>query len=88
MIKKFIRHMEYKKKVKLLKMVFVHKLTDFIVNKNDYISGFEKLLLTMSKSDNAEELQKLLNDYIDVVKKTKIANDVMNKKEITENLDA
>ena len=46
---------------------------------SDYVNGFQKLLLTMSKSDDATELQKLLNDYVDLVKKTKIANDVINK---------
>lgn len=81
MIKKIINHIEYRKKVKLLKMIAVNQLTNFVVNKTDYIAGFEKLLLTMAKSDDATELQKLLNDYVDLVKKTKIANDVMVNKE-------
>lgn len=80
MIKRIINHIEYRKKVKLLKMIVINQLTNFVVNKTDYIAGFEKLLLTMAKSDDATELQKLLNDYVDLVKKTKIANDVMNKK--------
>lgn len=80
MFKKIINHIEYKKKVKLLKMIAVNQLTNFVVNKTDYIAGFEKLLLTMAKSDDTE-LQKLLNDYVDLVKKTKIANDVMANKE-------
>ena len=79
MIKKIINHIEYKKKVKLLKMIAVNQLTNIIVNNADYVNGFQKLLLTMSKSDDAVELQKLLNDYVDLVKKTKIANDVINK---------
>ena len=79
MIKKIIAHIEYKKKVKLLKMIAVNQLTNIVVNKNDYITGFEKLLLTMAKSDDASELQKMLNEYVDLVKKTKIANDVFNK---------
>ena len=79
MIKKIINHIEYRKKVRLLKMIAVNQLTNFVVNKADYIAGFEKLLLTMAKSDDAGELQKLLNDYVDLVKKTKIANDVVNK---------
>lgn len=81
MIKKIIAHIEYKKKIKILKMIAVNQLTNFVVNKTDYIAGFEKLLLTMAKSDDASELQKLLNDYVDLVKKTKIANDVMANKE-------
>lgn len=81
MIKKIIAHIEYKKKVKLLKMIAVNQLTNIVVNKNDYIAGFEKLLLTMAKTDDASELQKLLNNYMDLVKKTKIANDVMANKE-------
>ena len=81
MIKKIINHIEYRKKVKLLKMIAVNQLTSFVVNKADYVAGFEKLLLTMAKSDDAAELQKLLNDYVDLVKKTKIANDVMANKE-------
>lgn len=79
MIKKIINYIEYKKKVKLLKMIAVNQLTSFVVNKTDYIAGFEKLLLTMAKSDDATELHKLLNDYMDLVKKTKIANEVVNK---------
>ena len=79
MIKKIINRIEYKKKVKLLKMIAVNQLTNIIVNNADYVNGFQKLLLTMSKSDDAVELQKLLNDYVDLVKKTKIANDVINK---------
>ena len=81
MIKKIINYIEYRKKVKLLKMIAINQLTNIVVNKTDYIAGFEKLLLTMAKSDDATELQKLLNDYMDLVKKTKIANDVMNKSE-------
>ena len=80
MIKKIINHIEYRKKVKLLKMIAVNQLTNIIVNNADYVNGFQKLLLTMAKSDDATELQKLLNDYVDLVKKTKIANDVMNGK--------
>lgn len=79
MIKKIINHIEYKKKVKLLKMIAVNQLTNIVVNNVDYVSGFQKLLLTMSKSNDATELQKLLNDYVDLVKKTKIANDVVKK---------
>ena len=80
MIKKIINYIEYKKKVKLLKMFAVNQLTNFVVNKTDYIAGFEKLLLTMSKSDDAVELQKMLNEYVDLVKMTKVANDVVNGK--------
>lgn len=79
-IKRIMNHIEYRKKVKLLKIIAVNQLTNFVVNKTDYIAGFEKLLLTMAKSNDATELQKLLNDYVDLVKKTKIANDVMNSK--------
>ena len=80
MIKKIIAHIEYRKKVKLLKMIAVNQLTNIIVNNADYVNGFQKLLLTMAKSDDAVELQKMLNEYVDLVKKTKIANDVMNGK--------
>ena len=81
MIKKIINYIGYRKKLRLLKMIAVNQLTNLVVNKTDYIAGFEKLLLTMAKSDDATELQKLLNDYVDLVKKTKIANDVMDDKE-------
>ena len=81
MIKKIINHVEYRKKVKLLKMIAVNQLTNIIVNNADYVNGFQKLLLTMAKSDDAVELQKMLNEYVDLVKKTKIANDVVNKSE-------
>lgn len=58
MIKKIKSYIEYKKKVKLLKMIAVNKLVNILVNKSDYIVGFEKLLLTMAKSDDAGELHK------------------------------
>lgn len=79
MIKKIINYIEYRKKIKILKIIAVNQLTSFVVNKTDYIAGFQKLLLTMAKSNDATELQKLLNEYMDLVKKTKIANKVMNK---------
>lgn len=79
MIKKIINHIEYRKKVKLLKMIAVNQLTNFVVNKTDYVVGFQKLLLTMAKPDDATELQKLLNEYVDLVKMTKVANDVAEK---------
>ena len=79
MIKKIINRIEYKKKVKLLKMIAVNQLTNIIVNNADYVNGFQKLLLTMSKSNDATELQKSLDDYVDLVKKTKTVNDVINK---------
>lgn len=80
MIKKFINYIEYRKKVKILKMIAVNQLTSFVVNKTDYIAGFQKLLLTMAKSDDAAELQKLINEYMELVKKTKIANGVVKEK--------
>ena len=80
MITKIKNHIEYKKKLKLLKMIFVNQLTNLVVNKADYINGFQKLLLISSETDNAEELQKMFKDYMELVKKTKIANDVMNNK--------
>lgn len=72
-------HLEYKKKVKILKMVAVNQLTNIIISKHDYLVGFQKLLITMSNNDNAEELQKTLNDYLDVLKATVTANKVMDE---------
>lgn len=83
MIKKIINYIEYKKKVKLLKMIAVNQLTNIIVNRADYVIGFQKLLLTLAKSDDAVELQKLLNDFVDLANKTKTANDVINKSKET-----
>lgn len=80
MIKKIINYIEYRKKIKILKMIAVNQLTNFVVNKTDYIAGFQKLLLTMAKSDDAAELQKLVNEYMELVKKTKIANGVVKEK--------
>lgn len=79
MIKKIKNHIEYKKKVKLLKMIAVNNLTNFVINKNDYVVGFNKLLLTMANTDNADELQKTLNDYLTALKATVKANDVLGK---------
>lgn len=80
MITKIKNHIEYKKKLKLLKMIAVNQLTNIVVNKADYINGFLKLLLVASETDNAEELQKMVNDYVELVRKTKIANDVLSGK--------
>lgn len=60
-------------------MIAVNKLTDFIINKDTYIIGFNKLLITIANSDNAEELQKLVNDYIATLDTTIKANKVTNK---------
>ena len=79
MIKKIINHIEYRKKVKLLKMIAVNQLTNIVVNKADYVAGFEKLLLTLSQTLTDEQSKNALNDYVDLVKKTKIANDVVAK---------
>ena len=70
----------YKKKLKLLKVFFVSQLANIVVSKNDYIVGFEKLLIAMSNSDNADELQKMLDDYITTLKATVTANKAMSEK--------
>lgn len=81
MITKIKNHIEYKKKLKLLKIIAVNQLTNLVINKNDYVNGFQKLLLTASETDNAEELQKMFKDYMELVRKTKIANDVIANKD-------
>lgn len=79
MFKKIKMHLEYKKKVKILKMVAVNQLINIIISKHDYLVGFEKLLITMANTDNADELQKTLNDYLDVLKATVTANKTVNE---------
>ena len=79
MFKKIKMHLEYKKKVKILKMVVVNQLTNIVISKHDYLVGFEKLLITMANTDNTEELQKTLNDYLEVLKATVTANKVMDE---------
>ena len=79
MFKKIKMHLEYKKKVKILKMFAVNQLTNIIISKHDYLVGFEKLLITMANTDNADELQKTLNDYLDVLKATVTANKAVNE---------
>ena len=69
MLKKIKNYIEYKKKVKLLKIIFVNQLTNLVINKNDYIVGFQKLLLTMASSEDAFKLQEMLNNYVDTLKK-------------------
>ena len=59
-------------------MIAVNHLTNIVVNKNDYITGLQKLALTASQSDNAEELQKMLNEFIDLTNKVKSINNVVN----------
>lgn len=65
MIKKIRNYIEYKKKIKLLKMLAVNQLTGLVINSSDYIIGFQKLLLTAAKSDDAVELQKMLSKFLD-----------------------
>lgn len=79
MFKKIYHHIIYKKKLKTLKIYAVNQAINFIANNSGYIDGFKKLLLTASASDNAEELQKLLDDFVDLARKTKIANEVIDK---------
>ena len=81
MITKIKNHIEYKKKLKLLKIIMVNELTNFVVNRLDYINGFQKLLLTMSETENKEDLQKMFTDFVELSKKTKIANDVVADKD-------
>ena len=45
-------------------MIAVNHITNIVVNNNDYISGLQKLALTASQLDNADELQKTLNEFI------------------------
>ena len=84
MFKKIYHHFIYRKKLKTLKVYAVNQAINFIANKADYVEGFQKLLLTASKLDNAEELQKTLNEFIDLARKTKIVNDVVNEKNVEE----
>lgn len=79
MFKKIKMNLEYKKKVKILKMVAVNQLTNIIISKHDYLVGFEKLLITMANTDNTDELQKTLNDYLDVLKAIVTANKAVNE---------
>lgn len=80
MFKKIYHHIIYKKKLKTLKIYAVNQAINFIANKADYVEGFQKLLLTASATDNAEELQKMLNEFVDLARKTKIINDVEKEK--------
>lgn len=80
MIKKIYHHFIYKKKLKTLKIYAVNQAINFIANKADYVEGFQKLLLTAFATDNAEELQKMLNEFIDLARKTKVINNVVNEK--------
>ena len=84
MFKKIYHHIIYKRKLKTLKIYAVNQAINFIANKADYVEGFQKLLLTASKSDNAEELQKMLNEFVDLAYKTKVINDVANEKKTEE----
>ena len=84
MFKKIYHHIIYRKKLKTLKIYAVNQAINFIANKADYVEGFQKLLLTASKSDNAEELQKMLNEFVDLAYKTKVINDVANEKKTKE----
>ena len=67
MIKKIINYIEYKKKIKLLKMLAVNQLTSLVINSSDYMIGFQKLLLTAAKSDDAVELQEMLSKFSDSI---------------------
>ena len=78
MFKGIVNYITYKKKLRLLKMIAVNHLTNFVVNNNDYINGLQKLALTASQLDNAEELQKTLNEFIDLTNKAKVINNVIS----------
>lgn len=80
MFKKIYHQIIYKKKLKTLKIYAVNQAINFIANNADYVEGFKKLLLTASASDNAEELQTMLDEFIDLARKTKIINDVEKEK--------
>lgn len=67
MIKKIRNYIEYKKKIKLLKMLAVNQLTGLVINSSDYLIGFQKLLLTAAKSDDAVELQEMLSKLSDSI---------------------
>ena len=84
MFKKIYHHIIYRKKLKTLKIYAVNQAINFIANKTDHVEGFQKLLLSASKSDNAEELQKMLNEFIDLAGKTSVANGVINDKKAKE----
>lgn len=84
MFKKIYHHIIYRKKLKTLKIYAVNQAINFIANKADYVEGFQKLLLTASTTDNAEELQKMLNEFVDLAYKTKVINDVANEKKTEE----
>ena len=62
-------------------MIAVNKLTDFVINNDSYITGFNKLLLAIADTNNAEELLKTLNEYVTVLGATLKANKVLNKDE-------
>ena len=81
MIKKFINYIKYKKQLRLLKMIAVNKLTDFVINNDSYITGFNKLLLAMADTNNTEELLKTFNAYVTTLDATLKANKVLNKDE-------
>ena len=83
-IRRIINHFTYRKKLKLLKVYAVNQLSSIIINNMDYVEGFKRLLLTASKSDNAEELQNMLNEFIDLSNKVRIANKVINEKQTEE----
>jgi hypothetical protein len=79
MIKKITNYLQYKKRLKLLKQIGVAKLSDLVINKSDYINGFGKLLLTLSHTDDAKELQKSVDEFLTILKSTTIANNSLKK---------
>lgn len=70
MINKIKNYIEYKKKIKLLKMYAVNQITNIVVNNAEYINGFQKLLLAASGANDADKLKELVKEF-DVLTKGK-----------------
>ena len=64
MITKIKNRILYKKKVKFLKTYAVNITTNFILKNNDFINGFQKLLIGLNDTETKEELIETVSDFL------------------------
>ena len=80
MIKNFITYLSYRRKLRLLKIILVNHIMHIVVNNNDFIVGFERLLSTLATNENTTEYMKIVNDYFQTIKSTTNVNNAINNK--------
>ncbi len=79
MIKNLITYFTYKRRLRLLKIILVNHVMNIVVNNNDFVIGFERLLIALANNDNSNEYGQILKDYFQTIKSTNTVNNTLNK---------